>query len=270
VIAIQNINNAPTNNRNEIVDNYGYRPAFRVGVGMVMENFANWILNVDYTWFHHGFSKNVSATLPQTLSTGLGGATAAGTYSFINTRTHFNWDIVAANVQTNFYIGRHVTINPYFGLKWLNRKATISQSLTRTTVGNDFQTATTKRDGIGPDVGANINWILDWGFSMVGKIDLAVLYDYVAEIHQSATIFGAPNSVTTFRGHTNTMATLTKGGLGMAWGSYFWCNQMHFNLAATYDILLDVTALFNTADDQMMQSQFWWLEGLTLTAQFDF
>lgn len=270
VVAIENVANPPVNTRNEYDNNFGYRPAFRVGAGVVLADYANWILNADYTWYHHNFSKTVSATLPNTLTNGMGGGTAASTYNSIQTKNHFSWDFVNVNVQTNFYIGRRVTVNPYFGLKWLGRKATVSQTLARSTgTGTDYQTATGKREGIGPDVGANMNWLLDWGFSILGKVDLSVLYDYEAKFDQSASIFPAP-TITKFRGNTNTIDVFAKGGLGIGWGSYFSCDRFHFNLAASYDIVYDVTPLYNGNDVGLLLGQNWWLEGLTISGQFDF
>ncbi len=260
----------PINKIDEEDNVFGYRPAFTVGVGMVLSSFAHWIMNADYTWFHHGFSNHATASLGNFLNTGLGGSNASGNYSSILTKTHFGWDLINLNVQSDFYIGRNMTVNPFFGLKWFSRKTSVSQSLQRITIGTDYQRASQNHSGIGPEIGANIDWLWAWGFSMIGKIDLSILYEYTAKTTQYANLFGAPNTILTFEKSPKTIDLFAKGGLGIGWGQYLYCNRFHVNLAATYDINAIITPLTNSSDSGLLLGEDWWLEGLTLTGQFDF
>lgn len=241
----------------------GYRPGFRVGLGMVAHGFDNWTFNVDYFRYHHAFNKTMSATLPNVLLSSLG-IGAVG--SQIRNRSHFHYDIVGMNLQRPNYLGRRVILSPFLGLKWLKRNVEFSQVLTDLAGGLNRSRNTIKYTSIGIAAGMEGSWLLCWGLSLIGTADVALLYPYQRSMHQVITPAGGP--IATTKTHIKHLDIYAKGGMGVGWGSYFCCRRYHVNLSATFDFMDDVIK-YDTFSGAVGNSTTA-LMGLSVRGQFDF
>lgn len=257
----------------EIANTFGYRPGFRIGLGMHLPCFDNWLLSADYTWYHHGFSKTDTATQPSFLAS----TSAAGTllvapiYSAITTKYHLALDVVSVNIQRPNYIGQQVILSPFLGIKWMRGQQKYRQDCTSPlTQVTDNAHATVSYDGIGVGAGMDGSWLLCWNLRLIGKADVGLIYPYHHKFSQTATFtpFTPAPLIVNVKQHDRHLDILAKGGVGLGWGSYFCCNRYHLDLSATFDWMSDVVKMsFTTA---MMEGTSFLLMGLTVRGQFDF
>lgn len=252
----------------------GYRPGFRLGIGMNLPCFDNWILNADYTWYHHNFSKTFRATEPAFLASSI----AAGTplvnyfYNSMRNRVKIAYDIVGVSVQRPNYLGQRVILSPFLGVKWKRFHQTMFQDgfnvLTNLT---DFAHGVFNFDAIGLAAGFDGSWLLCWNLRLIGKADIGLLYAYNRKWQQNVHFAFPPELPTAtviLRHRHKNMNLLGRGGLGVGWGNYFCCRRYHLDLAATFDWMADV--IKNAFDNGMIESPATFLVGLTIRGQFDF
>lgn len=256
----------------ELKNSYGYRPAFRVGIGMVAHDFDDWIFNADYTWFHHSYKTTHSVTAPVTLASTIGIAFTSPLYSSIITKSDFNFDIVSVNIQRPNYLGQNVILSPFLGLKWMKRNLKLAQDLLIAGTNLvDNQHGTWSYSSLGVGAGFDGNWLLCWRLRLIGKADVALFYPYERKFYELDTpavpFPGSPFPLEQ-REHFKHLSIYGKGGLGIGWGAYLCCNRYHVDLSTTFDFVSDVsklsfaTGLFLNATTMFM--------GLTVHGQFDF
>lgn len=256
----------------QLSDKYGYRPAFRVGIGMIAPCFDNWAFNVDYTWYHHGFKVTNSRELPVTLASTIG-FFPIPLYSSIETRTDFNYDIVGLSVQRPNYLGQRVIISPFLGLKWLKRNNKLAQNLQ--IAGTDLidnQHAQLGYSSIGLAAGFDGSLLLCWNLKLIGKADVAILYAYHRKFNQLSTASIETPPVVPYplrvKQNERHLDLLGKGGLGLGWGSYFCCQRYHVDFSATFDYLADIVKLAYSSG--MFGNGSMQFIGLTVHGQLDF
>lgn len=245
----------------------GYRPAFRVGLGITLHELDDWTLNIDYFWYHHSFRKTYSVQAPILLASTLGGGNVSiPQYSSISNRIDFNFDIISINVQRPNYLTQRVIISPFLGFKWLDRKDVIAQQLFRALGPIDFQSTTLKKSSVALAAGLDGYFLLCWGMYLIGKADVGLYYPYKRRLVNPTSLDSTPTSLA--KQKIKTLGIVGKGGLGVGWGSYFCCNRYHADLSASFDFFSDVAKLafasgmwFSTTNS---------LIGLTIRGQFDF
>lgn len=271
-VAIAVPQNTSTQPQLELNQSFGFRPGFSVGLGMVAHCFDDWTFNLDYTRYHHSFNKTFSETAPTTLfSTLLIFPTLA--CSSIRNKSHFHYDIVGLYLQRPNYLGQRVILSPSLGIKWLKRNNLISQDLIDAGNGSLNHGETTfKYTSIGLSAGFDGSWLFCWGFSLIGKADVALLYPYERSVLQrtipSPVNVNFFNPVVRAKHHIRHLDIYARGGFGIGWGSYFCCKRYHVNLAATYDFMGDVAKLDVMSGNSGNPSVV--LMGLTIRGQFDF
>lgn len=261
---------------------FDYKPGFRIGVGMTLHNFDDWSLSVNYLRYHNSFSDTLrstddyilATTLPVAPQTGVGLFGSGGLftgfpmYSSIRNHTSIHYDIVGMNIQRPNYFGRTVIISPFLGLKWLTRNVKFAQTLTQAATGAvDRQHTNWKYTGIGVGAGLDGSWLWCWGFRLIGKADVALMYPYqYKKLHEVMVSSAGP--VINYRAPRSHMFLWGQGGLGLGWGNYFFCNRYYLDLSATYDFTADVSKLLLHTGMFLDGSVL--LYGLTVRAQFDF
>lgn len=254
----------------ELALKFGYRPAFRVGIGMLLPCFDNWMLNADYTWYHHKFTKTFTASAPSFLAS----TTAAGTplvlpiYNSIRNLTGFDYDIAGIYIQRPNYLGQRVILSPFLGIKWMHRVGEIKQEAFRDNAV-DVARAFIHFDSFGLAAGFDGNFLMCWNLRLIGKADVALMYGYHSRFSQNVTFNLLGPDLTLKLGHFDKhLDILAKGGMGLGWGSYFCCNRYHIDLGLTYDFMADIVKLaFSTG---MLESGATMFIGLTVRGQFDF
>lgn len=253
-----------------LTQKFGYRSGFRVGLGMVAHCFDDWMFNVDYLRYHHSFSKTFSATAPNNLSSNeliFGGLLA----SSIRNELHFHYDVVSVNIRRPNYLGQRVILSPFLGLKWLKRNLGFSQDLIdRASGGLNRGLTTFKYTSIGIAAGFDGSWLLCWGLSFIGNADVALLYPYQRSMVQVVTpaVVSPANPIITTVNHFRHLDLYAKGGMGIAWGSYFCCNRYHVYVSTTFDFMGDIVKM--DASSGMYQNGSAILMGLSVRGQFDF
>lgn len=252
----------------------GYRPAFRVGIGKMLPCFDDWILNADYTWYHHNFSKTFRASEPAFLASTLaaGSPLVVPQYSSFQNKAHFNYDILAMSIQRPNYFGQNVIISPFVGVKWFHRKQTLQQNGLNAFTGLvDSVTALLKFSSVGISGGLDGCWLLCWNLCLLAKADVGLLYAYERKFHQEVNFAFAPTIpafTVNLKHHDKHLDILAKGGVGLGWGSYFCCNRYRVDLSATFDWMNEVIKL--AFSNGIMQSPSTMFVGLTVRGQFDF
>jgi len=257
----------PGSTQLELSQKLGFRPGFRVGIGMVAHNFDDWMFNLDYTRFHQTYKQTFSRNLPITLASTLIPIDTAPIYSSIRNKSHFGYDLIGANIQRPNYLGQRVILSPFLGLKWMSKKLVLDQDLIQSGTGLvDVAHAPYKCQAIGVAAGFDGAWLLCWGLRMIGKADVSLLYLYQRRLSQVITF--ANGAISTEGGKLKTLGILGKGGMGLGWGQYLCCNRYHVDLAATFDFMADVPKLgFNIGMYESTSVMFY---GLTVRGQFDF
>lgn len=254
------------NTQRELAHKFGYRPAFRVGLGMVLHNFDDWIFNIDYFRYHHSFKKTFSVVLPNQITSTVG-LLNAPIYSSLQDKSQFHYDIVGVSIQRPNYLGQNVILSPFLGFKWLKRDDKMSQELRRSGTNlTDRQESTLSYSSIGIGAGFDGYWLLCYGLYLIGKADVAILYPY--DRKKNVQTVTAVEGITNVNVHLKHVDIYGKGGMGVGWGSYFCCNRYHVDLSASYDFMAEVLKLAATSGMFFEPSNL--LMGLTIHAQFDF
>jgi len=226
----------------ELSNRTPYKPAFRVGIGTVLHCFDDWVLNVDYTWYHHTFSNTYTAQGTNLLASTLNSAPySLNIYNSIRTKMDYNYDIVGMNIQRPNYMGRSVILSPFIGLKWLKRESKITQFLTVPDGSQDQTFSQLDYSSVGVGAGFDGGWLLCWGLRLIGKADVSLFYAYKRKFLQRDDIAEAPPFFV--KQKIKHLDIWGKGGMGLGWGSYFCCNRYHVDLSATFDFTLDVVKL---------------------------
>ena len=258
-------------NSKVFIQDFDYKPAFKVGLGMNME-YDNWSAYVQYTRLNSSMSTTVnigSATNLRNLSYS---ATLNST-----TQVKVKWDldhnIFDFELGRPSYNGKHLTLSPHFGLKggWIDQKIKTDDFGTLIYINND------KSDSwlIGPRAGIYTNWTFFEGFRFMGNAAASLFY----QKFNNVTIDGINND-----GTVNKKITYESGFinpsleflLGLGWGSYFYENNYFFDLSVAYEtqvyfnqnmwrhlVELDSGAGYTKPGNLMFQ-------GLNVTARIDF
>lgn len=280
----------------------GYKPGFKVGLGWNTGSWDNWTLNAEYTWFHPGSGKDDAdddcgecGCATQILLV----PTCGCPDGLIATNLESTWkprlDIVDVNVGRPAYQGKHLVMNPFFGLRalWIRQNWKVEYDAAApngqgviTPMGEYEKKAHSKAWSLGPRVGVDGNWLFGAGFRMIGNASASLLYTRYTKLTYSSNI---PNGLTTGAAGTplvnpvdwkyaksyGTVRPNFEIDAGLAWGMYIG-DCYRFDLAATYD--------FHTFFAQNMSSVIeneavhyadtspgnLYIHGLTIKLRFDF
>lgn len=224
---------------------FEYDPGFKVGLGFFF-GCDNWDLNVEYTRFHT--SINASATAPTGGSIwAYWGSTdvVAGNDGAVSVSASSTWklemDYVDFHLRREFWVGKEVTVKPFFGL----RAAWVDQTYNATFVGynqdaDGLSNMKNKADfnGVGISAGIDTNWFFCGGFRMFGNILATSLYaDYDLSTTQEVLNAGVvlPAEAVSLKYSPDYLRSSTEFSIGLGWGDYFCCNDWYFDLTIGYD-----------------------------------
>jgi hypothetical protein len=258
-----------------------YKPGFKVGLGFDMPGMDYWDLYAEYTWFRSTNSVTHSAgsgfIIPVIGRHFHGDGDPAETASSVYSKWKLDLNVLDVALQRPFYWGRKLTANIGYGLRavWLTQKADLSYS---DYTNNDVLLGTGTAHGhdkswaLGPRVSLDTNWLLGAGFRIMGKAAASVLYTRYTTLDGSSNM--NPDLVTrsiSTDGDYNTLRAITETSLGLGWGSYFWDDQFHFDLSASYDFNIwwnqNMVSLIHDVDGAPGSL---YIQGLNITARFDF
>jgi len=270
----------PITNGSVIDFDYSYKPGFQVGLGINL-GCDGWDGYVEYTWLH--FTRTDSATRPDTNGalnpTWLHPANNIADAISATAKWKLRLDIINFELARSYYVGTHLTFRTHFGL----RVPLIDQDYNLGYVSEAAQDVivhsrnSSDSWGIGPRAGINTNWLLGCGFRFFGNAAADVVYTRYKVTRRETDTNGDVVVDITNRDRLKVLRSHAEMELGLGWGTYFDCNNWHFDLAASYD--------FNYFWDQNSFRRFWddaavgksstdrgdlFLHGLTIKARLDF
>ncbi|MBS0629128.1 MAG: hypothetical protein JSS30_02745 [Verrucomicrobia bacterium] len=251
----------------ELYHRCGFRPAFKIGMGMTMpEADDNWEMSFEYLWYHHNFSKTFSIDAPAMITSSFGEFTNT-IYRTIRDRYHINYDVLSLFTGRPHYLGQNMIFSPYFAIKWLRRSNKTSQNLTRRATGLiDHHHSRISYSAFGGGLGMGTDWLMCWGLRFIGKIELSMVVPYSRRNYEIART--AEGVVKTINNPIRHLDAMVVSGLGIGWSKYFCCNRYHMDLAASFDLFADSSDMDFNAN--MFTKGTAILCGLTVSGRFDF
>ena len=232
----------PASNPARIVHmNFDYKPGFKITLGSNL-GVDNWIAHLDYTFLHQTQSSAKSRvtsdpfnfyTLHDMSSVG-----ALVNPTKLSSKWKLDFDMFDLSIARPFYLGTQLTMSPFFGLKGgvINQRSDNTVYASSAAVYKIIETEKTWL--LGPRIGANGNWMLDEGFRFFGNIAASLFYQ---NFHLSAREYVDPlytyiiNLSRYDKGYVNSDLEI---GVGFAWGSYCWQDNLHLDILIGYDFQL--------------------------------
>lgn len=271
-----------------------YKSGFQVGLGCDLKGMDDWSLYAEYTWYKNTNDLRTTADTDQYLAVSpilikhVNGATPGVLLSNdLSTTAHMHFDELDLLLERPFYLGKKLTANFMAGLQalWIQQKFSAdgsglsfisSNANAPVNVRGTFNSFWEQKSwGLGPKFGFDSNWLLGYGIKIMGSISASALF--TSYINLNSTAEGSISDINiasvTFNQskNYNTVNPVAQSSLGLGWGSYFYKNNLHFDLAAWYDFnvfwsqnLIDVLVDGTGSPGNMV------LHGLNVQARFDF
>jgi len=255
---------------------FDYKPGFKVGLGVNFDH-DNWVGFVEYTWFHQKTDLGTTVAPDGDTWHTTSWFDARTNVTAISSKWKTNLDILDATLSRPYYQGRKLTILPFAGLRgaWIRQNLKIDA----TTDATDYYSKNHSHSwAVGALAGVQAHWLLGWGFRFEGDVSGSVLYTRYTKVSTNeyntvGTSFGNLN----LHGY-NTVRPMAGLTAGFGWGSYFDRQNYHFDLLATYDfnvlwsqnMMRHAANLANSASGIAAQPADLHLQGVTVTARFDF
>ena len=245
--------------------------AFQVELGIDF-GCDHWQTCVQYTRYHHDAGKNSISIIPTAdpidgeqilqffpLFT-VGDMSIAATRnlsisseSILNTTWNLKLDVVDGQIKRSFYVGKCLIFSPFAGLKgaWIDQKITQAADLFYQVVDvpppERFQEKsffTTKSSAVGPRMGMNTDWLVWCDFRFVANMATSLLYtEYKIQANDSDGVIVQPfnsNEPVDFSAEISlikqcALRPVLELGIGLGWGSPFFCNKWYFDIEVRYD-----------------------------------
>lgn len=271
-----------------------FQSGFKLGLGFA-DLCDDWMLRADYTYLHQQttlresvpvIGDGLTGTVPafyftnwffQVLSQGQGPDSTAFT-----SKWHLNLDWVDLALQRSFYSGRKLILTPFMGLRgaWFRQKLNIDVEEVLNSVPPSTVVTSHNRSqnwGLGPRLGAEGRYLLGAGVRLQGEVGGTLLFTQYRKIAHSEGSFSIGSTGVAYEMRNyNVMTPMAEANLGIGWGSYFSNQRWHFDLSATYEFnyfwaqnMMRVLSDMNVVGINASANDLY-LQGLTLTAAFDF
>lgn len=257
-----------------IIHRFGYRPGFKVGIGLGLPGFDHFSFNAEYLSYDHTTTKTHTAGPGQFLTT------LAGIVPFplpqpiathVESKWHFELNTVQLTFSRPFYLGTRLILDPAFGLKafWYDEKQSIDFDLITGAVGT--QRGHFKSWALGPYVNIKAKGLLWCGTYLLAKFGFLVPYQkHTKDLFQADFPFVGKDQIDFDFDKKKPYAfePYLESGLGLGWGHYFCDCSWHADMAVTYDYFGALFHFLANIGGPMAKDH--WMHGLTVRAQFDF
>lgn len=225
-------------------------PGFRIGAGWDTD-FDSWDLVLIWTWYRN--TANDSRTRSDLFQVGstnqgfypqwpvalVGGS--IGSFDQVNVRWRMRFNDLDLVLARTLFLTQSLSIRPGFGA----RASWIRQKFRNRFVGSLQDTVSELKffgkdnyKGIGPFAGMRGEWQMLRGFSILGKIDGALLYGQTRvqnrtdQMPLGSRSFAILNNMTE---HFNQLIPNMEILIGIQWGSCFWNHKSHFSIHLSWE-----------------------------------
>ena len=246
---------------------YGYHPAFKIGVGMYF-NRDDWDFNFYYTRLHSTDKKRTSVDL--------GIVWDPNNWTFLEPiwslyfpllvpvgRTYDSYakwkletDIFDFELGRFFYVGKKLTLRPHIGMKAgiIDQNYYNENLATPDAVTSFMYFIKNKSDSwlIGPRGGIDTKWCFGKGFRLFGNALASLFYQRIkTNIHQEVPFQDNHNYIEDYsaKDKSRFVNTYLEGILGFGWGDYLANNKLFLDISLGYD--------FSIYFNQNMIRSFW-------------
>lgn len=281
-----NSSNLLDTSRNIKYINFDFHPGFKLGFSTSLHN-DDWNFFLDYTRFYsknHGSASVHNTNVSGFLSSSWILGTSFNAPSFIEGKWILDYNIFDSNISRTFFVGKKLIFATHLGLRsgWIDQKfnsfSLVQNRNNLNQVINDYSNCRSNSWTIGPRLGLNTSWKINYGFKIFNTIATSLLYQH---FNTKIRFFVPTNryinsQISTSKNITNRIIPNIDTSIGISWEKSI-NNRYHFEILSSYDFqylwnqnqirsLADVSGSFSTffpIEDLMIQ-------GLTISAKFDF
>lgn len=252
----------------ELVHHAGFRPGFKVGIGIDLLQVDDWTFNAVYTRYHHTTTNHFIALVNETIRPGLLPDVPLFTTA-LKSELKMHLDYFQLTVGRPFYLSQRLIVRPLIGLRvWWTKQ---DEKLYFDVANGPQQTIFTKNGawGIGPYLDAEVQALLWCGTYGIGKFGLYIPYTRLNKFKENTSL---PNIGLVFTEKDKSSPYITdifaEAGIGLGWGTYLCDCNYHVDFAFTYDYMTNFIAflLFDLGNPIVN----FYTQGLSIRGQFDF
>ncbi len=220
---------APVENR---VLTFKWDYGFRAGIGKTFQH-DKWDLYTNFTWFQ---TENSQAT---SLHEGVFITPLRSVPLVLASQVKIHWEIdfytLDLNLGRNYFVSPKLAFHPYLGLKGAvidqhvnTHSHFISGPLLKAKDKNDFW-------GIGPSMGLEGKWFLDYGFHLFSSLGGAILWgDFTVRHKEIFPSFDVVRNKLDLGLHQ--IVPMTQFQLGLGYETNLYHNRYHLGIGARYEI----------------------------------
>lgn len=284
-----------TDNSIGLMQKSSYQPGFKVGMGAT---WTDWSLNADYTWIRQVTSthRTAVATDPAVgsgvwlLNNWFQQTTSAEqtmSATKVSSKWHLGIDLADLTAYRNFNPGRHLSIDPFFGLRgaWIRQKLSLSIQVPPAAVDdlttNPIHSHNASNSwAVGPRMGCALAGLFGKGFRVEGDFAAALLFTQYSQISHSEQVASGSETPSTLKGKLSDV-NCVRPELELSLG-FGWHTLLNKRKKSSLDLLLRYDFLYfwqqnmmRKLADQMVSGSGatagdLYLEGFSLRAAFLF
>ncbi len=225
----------PSNILEDIQMSKKYQMGFKVGLGYNL-NHDNWGLFAEYTYLHKKMSSSYNPLNKQGIFYAIWMNFGNGIQlNTITTDIKGSWrvdlDKLDLEVARSYYLGTKLIVKPFMGisLHFLDQE----YNFDLTTTGLIKNSTKTDSWALGPRFGFNADWIFCKNFRLFGSTVFDLMFSE-NKTSASGQELGTIYTLNTVK--INNLRDVEELSIGLGWGSYFSCDNYHFDIAASYEV----------------------------------
>ena len=165
-----------TSDANVLAHEFGYRAGFKVGIGMGLPGFDDFVITAQYSWFNHTTTNSHTASSGNFITPipGISIPTAPPPISsHVKSKWRFGLYTAELTGGRPIYVGKRLILDPSFGLKafWFHEHQSIDFNLISGGLGTERSRFNTW--ALGPYLNMKTKALLWGGTYLLGKIGRA-------------------------------------------------------------------------------------------------
>lgn len=259
---------------------FQFDPGFRVGLGLGLEH-DDWDVLFVYTWYHQNAPSNSITHTNNAVDSLISGMSfpyaLPSTLTYARGDWHLRLSVIDGTLGRVFLISPYLTLRPVIGLKaaWQNQNYNVAYRGITNSVNyqNDIDQAE-KAFGIGFRMGLKTIWNFTRNWSIHGY-GFGDILSTRFKVHSSNVQFPVNNSsAQTTRDQletkTSTLQPIVELSLSLCWDNWFDDERYHFGLSAGWEEQIWFNNNHLLIDNGSSNVGNLYLQGLIVSARFDF